>query len=58
MIDPAAPDGAPPRRINYQSSKRKSDPPCLGGPEAGFHHTIHEFSGIRRKNPEYQVNTR
>jgi len=29
-IDTAAPDGAPPRRFNYRSTKKNFAPPCLG----------------------------
>jgi len=57
MINPAAPDGAPPRRINDENLLK---PPCPAvprrGPEAGDHRNIMDFhcSGVNSRSCLFQ----
>ncbi len=57
MINPAAPEGAPPRRINDGNLLK---PPCPAvprrGPEAGNHRTIMDFHclGVNARSYTFQ----
>jgi len=59
MINPAAPEGAPPRRIN-DGNLLKSPCPAVPrrGPEAGNHRTIMDFhaSGVNSRSYAFQQN--